>query len=71
MLKTASYDDEDMGKKFVDMLSEDMKPIYEILKNPKPMSMSNSDKKQHKTATPVVPNSGLKELTNKVRKRRK
>ncbi len=50
VLKTASYDGEDMGKKFVDMLSEDMKPIYEILKNPKPMSMSNSDKKQHMRA---------------------
>jgi hypothetical protein len=47
VLKTASHEGEDMGKKFFDMFSEDMKPIYEILKNPKPMSMSDSNKKQH------------------------
>ncbi len=50
VLKTASHEGEDMGKKFFDMLSEDMKPIYEILKNPKPMSMSDSNKKQHARA---------------------
>ena len=50
VLKTASHEGEDMGKKLVDMLSEDMKPICEILKNPKPMSMSDSDKKQHARA---------------------
>ena len=37
VLKTASYEGEDMGKAFVSSLTEDRKPLYEILKNPKPM----------------------------------
>ncbi len=44
VLRTISEEDEDMGKLFVETLSEDLKPIYEILKTPKPMIMSNSDK---------------------------
>ncbi len=30
VLKTASYEGEDMGKAFVDSLTEDLKPVYEI-----------------------------------------
>ncbi len=48
VLRTASYEGEDMGKFFVETLSEDFKPIYEILKNPKPMVISESEKNQHK-----------------------
>ena len=47
VLKTASYEGEDMGKSFVETLSEDFKPIYKILKNPKPMVMSDSEKSQY------------------------
>ncbi len=35
VLKTASYEGEDMGKAFVESLTEDLKPVYEILKSPK------------------------------------
>ena len=31
VLQTASYEGEDMGKAFVDSLTEDLRPIYEIL----------------------------------------
>ena len=47
VLKTASYECEDMGRLFVETLSEDFKPIYDILKTPKPMIMSNFDKIAH------------------------
>ena len=47
VLKTASYEGEDMGKLFVDTLTEDLKPIYEILKTPKPMIMFDFEKDQH------------------------
>ncbi len=50
VLKTASYKGEDMGKAFVDSLTEDLKPVYEILKDPKPMSMSDSEKSKHEKA---------------------
>ncbi len=50
VLKTASYEGEDMGKVFVDSLTEDIKPVYEILKNPKPMVMSDFEKSQHEKA---------------------
>ena len=46
VLKTASYEGEDMGKAFVESLMEDLKPVYEILKSPKPMVMSESDTKE-------------------------
>ena len=44
VLKTASHEGEDMGK---ESLTEDLRPIYEILKNPKPMVMTEDDKIQH------------------------
>ena len=47
VLRTASYEGEDMGKLFVETLSEDLKPIYEILKTPKPMIMSDQEKDQY------------------------
>ncbi len=47
VLKTASCEGEDMGKAFVDSLTEDLKPVYEILKNPKPMVMTESDKTRY------------------------
>ncbi len=50
VLQTASYEGEDMGKAFVDSLTEDLRPIYEILKNPLPMVMTESDKNQHEKA---------------------
>ena len=50
VLKTASYEGEDMGKLFVDTLSEDLKPIYEILKTSAPMVMTKHDKDNHKSA---------------------
>ena len=47
VLKTANYEGEDMGKLFVETLSEDLKPIYKILKNPKPMVMTENDRRTH------------------------
>jgi hypothetical protein len=35
-----------MGKAFVDSVTEDLKPVYEILKNPKPMVISESETKE-------------------------
>ena len=48
VLKTASHEGEDMGKSFVETLTKDLTPIYEILKTSKPIIMSNSEKDQHK-----------------------
>ena len=48
VLRTANHKGEDMGKLFVETLSEDLKPIYKILKTPKPMIMTESEKDQHK-----------------------
>ncbi len=50
VLRTASYEGEDMGKSFVETLSEDLKPIYKILKNPRPISMTDFDKSKHKNS---------------------
>ncbi len=50
VLKTASYEGEDMGKAFVESLTEDLKPVYEILKKPKTMVISDSEKSQHDKA---------------------
>ncbi len=50
VLKTASHEGEDMGKAFVDFLNEDLKLVYEIPKNPKPMRMNDFEKNQHKKA---------------------
>ncbi len=36
-----------MGKLFVETLTEDLKPMYKILKFPKPMIMTNSEKNRH------------------------
>ncbi len=36
-----------MGKAFVDSLTEDLRPIYEILKNPKPMVMTESEETRY------------------------
>ncbi len=47
VLRTASHEGEDMGKLFVETLSEDFKPIYEILKISKPMIISKSEEDQH------------------------
>ena len=55
VLKTASYEGEDMGKAFVDSLIEDLKPVYEILKNPKPMCMSDSEKSEHEKPKNAMP----------------
>ncbi len=48
VLRTASHEGEDMGKSFVETLGEDLRPVYEILKNTKPIVMTNSEKDQHK-----------------------
>ncbi len=48
--QTASYEGEDMGKAFVDSLTEDLRPIYEILKNPVSMVMTESDEVKHELA---------------------
>ena len=50
VIRTASYEGEDMGKAFVDSLTEDLKPIYEILKSPVPVVMSERDKVEHELA---------------------
>ena len=50
VIRTVSYEDEDMGKAFVDTLTEDLRPIYEILKNPMPMVMTEDDETQYKEA---------------------
>ncbi len=47
VLRTASYEGEDMGRLFVETLSEDLKPIYEILKTSKPMVISDQEKDQY------------------------
>ena len=39
-----------MGKAFVDTLTEDLRPIYEILKNPTPMVMTEDDETQYEEA---------------------
>ena len=51
ILKTASYEGEDMGKAFVDAITEEAKIIYEkVYKNPKPMVMSEAEAKRHTKA---------------------
>ncbi len=50
VLQTASYEGEDMGKAFVDSLTKDLRPIYEILKNPMPMVMTEDDETQYEEA---------------------
>ena len=51
ILKTASYEGEDMRKTFVDAITEEAKIIYEkVYKNPKPMVTSEEGAKQHTKA---------------------
>ena len=50
VIQTASYEGEDMGKAFVDSLTEDLRPIYEILKNTVPMVMTEDDKAEYESA---------------------
>ncbi len=74
VLKTASYEDEDMGKSFVETLSEDLKPIYDILKTPKPMVMSDSEKDQHakaKNCYACETQFGTERLNEKTKKKEK
>ncbi len=47
VLHTAEHEGEDIGKMFVESLTEDMRLVYEILKNNEPMVMSEVDKKHH------------------------
>ncbi len=50
MLKTASYDGENMGKLFIDTLTEDLGPIYKILRTPKPIIMTKAEELNFKQA---------------------
>ncbi len=50
VLQTTSYEGENMGKAFVDSLTENLRPIYQILKNPLPMVMTESDEVKHELA---------------------
>ena len=43
VLKMASYDGENMGKLFIDTLTDDLGPIYKILRNPKPIKVTKTD----------------------------
>ncbi len=54
VLKTASYEGEDMGKSFVETLTEDLRPIYEILKTPKPIITVCPNPKRTDTKRPRV-----------------
>ena len=47
VLKTASYEGGNMGKAFVDSLTEDLREVYRILKTPRPMAMTKSDKTRY------------------------
>ena len=50
VLKMASYDGENMGKLFTDTLTEDLGPIYKILRDPKPIKMTKADELNFKRA---------------------
>ena len=74
VLKTISEKNEDMGKLFVETLSKDLKPIYEILKTPKPMVMSDSEKDLYaKTENCYACGTrfGTKRLNEKTKKKEK
>ena len=47
VLRTAKHEGEDMGKLFVETLTEDMRLIHKILKTNKPMVMSKADEKHY------------------------
>ncbi len=67
VLKTASHEGENMGKSFVENLSEDLRPVYEILKTSKPIIMSNSEKDRHEKSDSCYA-CGTKFNTKKVTK---
>ena len=74
VLRTASYEREDMGKLFVEMLSEDLKPIYDILKTPKPMVLDESEEDQHKNSKACYAcgnEFGTERLNEKTKKKEK
>ncbi len=74
VLRTASYEGEDIGKLFVETLSEDLKPIYDILKTPKPMIMSDSEKNQYvkaKNCYACETQFGTERLNEKTKKKEK
>ena len=51
VLKTTSYEGEDMGKAFVNAITEEAKIMYEkVNKNPKPRVMSEEEAKRHTKA---------------------
>ncbi len=47
VLRTANHEGEDMGKLFIETLSKDLKPVYEILRKPKPMIITDLEKNQY------------------------
>ncbi len=47
VLRTISYEGEDMGKLFVETLTEDLKPVYKILKSSKPIVITKSEENRH------------------------
>ncbi len=50
VLQSASYEGESMGEAFNNSITEDLGPIYEILKTPTPIIMTESDEVQHELA---------------------
>ncbi len=48
--RTTSHEGEDMGKLLVKTLSEELKPVYEILKTPKLIVMTDFEKNKHKNS---------------------
>ncbi len=74
VIKTASYEGEDMGKAFIDSLTEDIKPVYDILKSPRPMIMSEADKSSFSKSKNVMRaslSSGHFKLANEVVRERR
>ncbi len=47
VLRTINEENEDMGKLFVETLTEDLKPVYEILKTSKPIVITKSEENRH------------------------
>ncbi len=48
--RTANYEGEDMGKLFFEYLTEDLRLIYQILKTPKPLIMTEREEVKHELA---------------------
>ena len=51
VLYTVKEDGEDIGKKFVECLENDLKEVYEIFKNIVPINMSDQEEANFKAAT--------------------